>query len=195
MKHSFLLMVVLVCGLAAGCDDKAVHGPEGLEHKNSHVRRNTALWMGESGRGDTVETLSRSLSTDGDISVRAAAAYALGRNGDPAAIAPLREALTDKAALVRWQSVEALARLGAMDAVGDIEALLAKDADGWVRNAAAKALGQFRSEASIGTLIAALDDKDSRVKHSSLWSLGVITGRKDGDNVDAWKAWWDRVHE
>jgi len=222
-RQTLLLILVLSLGFClAGCE-KTIRNPSGLEHSNPHYRRNTAFWFGESGRADTVELMSKTLRTDTDVTVRAAAAKSLGQHGDPAAIGVLREALTDSYYLVRWYVVEALGVLLDAKVIAEIksnsskfadsfylqlqatevsaevskeiEMLLKQDKNGTVRQAAADTLGRLQSKDSLESLVAALQDPDSRVRYASMRSLQRITGLTQGKDPKSWQQWWSTVHE
>lgn len=91
----------------------------------------------------------------------------------------LREGVSNKNADHRTQAVNALETLGAQpDTVPLIEARL-QDTDSFVRQAAAKALGDMQARESFPKLHAALDDKSAAVSFAAaqaLWRMGDESG-------------------
>ena len=85
----------------------------------------------------------------GDPKLQEQAAKVLGQSRSPAAIAPLRDALTAKDATLRAAAALALGSLRTERAVGDLIVLLA-DGNSMVREAAAQALGAIGSAAGCG---------------------------------------------
>ena len=117
---------------------------------------------------------------DGNPSVRASAALALGRISPPTIeiITALRSALTDRDKDVRQVAALALAAIGplAADAVPTLIAAV-KDPAAAVRSGAAFALwriGPFAKEA-VPALIGALQDADTGVREQATTALGGIT--------------------
>jgi hypothetical protein len=113
-----------------------------------------------------------------DVSVRCAAAYAIGEIG-PAALEGTPElitALTDTSAWVRRNAAQALGKIGGTAEV--IPALITalKDDYKWVRMRAAEALGQFGplSIEAVPTLIGALEDVDADVIYNARDALKRI---------------------
>jgi HEAT repeat protein len=105
-------------------------------------------------------------------SVREAAAKALGRIGDAAAVPGLLAALGDADADVRRAAAKALGEIGDAAAVPGLLAAL-RDADWRVRWAAAKALGEIGAPAVPG-LLAALRDESWQVCEAAAEALGEI---------------------
>ena len=93
---------------------------------------------------------------------------------DVASQALLLRALRDKDALLRWQGLEVLARLGRLPAsLEDVAAKLCADSDPRVRAAAARLLGRFRSAAHTNRLIRLVEhDRWPRVAIAAATSLG-----------------------
>lgn len=100
------------------------------------------------------------------------AAVALGKLGDPEAIDPLQEALSDPEPGVRWVAMEALGAIGepAIDAL--ISLLSSPEVD--TRWGAAIALGDIGSTEAIGPLAAALEDEDRYVRTRAALALAAI---------------------
>ena len=105
-------------------------------------------------------------------SVRAAAARALRRIGDAAAVPGLLAALGDANADVR-RAAAALGEIGYAAAVPWLLAAL-DDAEARVREAAAKALGQIGDAAAVPGLLAALGDAEANVREAAAAALGQI---------------------
>jgi HEAT repeat protein len=91
----------------------------------------------------------------------------------------LREGVSNKNSDHRTQSVYALGTLGVQpETVSLIEARL-QDADSFVRQAAAKTLGDMQARESVPKLHAALDDKSAAVSFTAaqaLWRMGDESG-------------------
>lgn len=104
---------------------------------------------------------------------RSAAAIALGKRQDKAALVPLSEALRDDS---KWVRVSAASALGEFQDPDGVEALLGavKDEDAKVRVAAIQALGKINDPAAVETLIEALRDEEAEVRLSVVHVLGVI---------------------
>jgi HEAT repeat protein len=105
-------------------------------------------------------------------SVRAAAARALRRIGDAAAVPGLLAALGDANADVR-RAAAALGEIGYAAAVPGLLAAL-DDAEARVREAAAAALREIGYAAAVPGLLAALGDADWRVRRAAAAALGQI---------------------
>ena len=105
------------------------------------------------------------------MSVRFAAAAALGELGDPRAVELLIEALKDKDLRVRFEAALALGVSEDPRAVEPvIEAL--RDGDLDVRFEAALALGVSEDPRAVGPLIeAALKDEEGLVRAAAAWAL------------------------
>ena len=105
-------------------------------------------------------------------SVREAAAAALGRIGDAAAVPGLLAALRDAEWSVREVAAAALKQIGTPAVPGLLAAL--GDANADVRRAAAWALGQIGNAAAVPGLLAALGDASWYVREAAAWALGRI---------------------
>lgn len=145
---------------------------------------------------------------DGDPTVRAAAAEALGRLGDASAAGDLAAALRDSEPTVQREATFALAELEdpravepliaatrladaevrekAADALGNLEdpraipALerLLSDQNTQVRKSAINALSQFELTAAPEALLAALRDQNAEVRHEAAHTVGHIGDRR-----------------
>jgi HEAT repeat protein len=133
------------------------------------------------------ETLLTDLSA-ADVSVRVAAAEALGRlaaAGGTQSLEGLLLALKDVKKVVRRAAAEALGRFGPAAGAHALEALLTAmtDDDVYVRRAAARALGQLGpagGERSRNALLAAATDDDKYVRAAAttaIGQLGVVSER------------------
>ena len=113
-----------------------------------------------------IEPLVRILkSHDHDLSI--AAAWALGRSGDGAAIGPLREALRSGYPLLEARSARALAALGDSDSVSVFRQRFSNAENDGLRTAYASALGMLRAEEAIPDLLRflrATDDPSARAE-------------------------------
>ena len=119
---------------------------------------------------------------DEDVDVCIDAAAALGRLGDPSAVAPLVESLRkDPDGEVHAAVAEALGRIGGDEAVEALVELLGADSesddwddeDGWdshwdVQRHAVQALGRLRAARAVPVLAARLDDEDGTIDEADL---------------------------
>lgn len=110
-------------------------------------------------------------SARGSWSLRCAA-DALGRIGDPRAVAPLIDLSHHTLVEVRYSSAEALRDMGDVAVEGLLTAL--KDKDWHIRETAARALGRPDNQRAVEPLIAALGDEHPFIRLSAAGSLGRI---------------------
>ncbi len=105
--------------------------------------------------------------------VRADAAEALGRLGNPEAVVPLTSCLEDRFRNVRSNAARALGEIGDPRAV---EALIPclKDRKSDVRADAAWALGRIGDKRAVEPLSSCLSDKDTEVYRNAAVALGEI---------------------
>lgn len=155
--------------------------------------------------------LRRLLATDGDVSVRAAAAEAMGRRGAglEALVGGLLGALDDVSPVVRDAAIRALARRREVQALPFLRERVGGDAVWWVRRAAIYALGVIGSASGdqrcealvIETARAALADPFWRVRHAAVQVLAVsgnrtperreeILAKVEGGSADYLRALW-----
>jgi HEAT repeat protein len=104
------------------------------------------------------------------------AARALGKIGDPRAVAPLMEALRHDSGrtydCIEWYAAEALARIGE-PALGPLLDALT-DENAHVRRWSAAALGEMGEPLAVEPLLAALADPEREVQFRVLIALGQI---------------------
>ena len=139
--------------------------------------------------------------SDTDASVRAAAAFALGRHGAPEDVPAIAPLTRDADRLVRLNAVRALQRLHNPEAiqwlleraqvveVAPRGGLRGFEEDADVRAEAAYALGQYAEERVLQGLIGALRDPRLSVTRSAAASLRTLTGQNFGDDYRAWFQW------
>ncbi len=128
---------------------------------------------------------------DPDASVRAAAAFALGRHGGPEHVPMLVPLGRDDDRLVRLSVVRSLQRLHNPVAIPLLLERIdpEKEEDVDVRAAAAHALGQYAERRVIQGLIAALRDPRLSVTSNAAASLRTLTGEDFGDHYRQWFQW------
>ncbi|MGA3058362.1 MAG: HEAT repeat domain-containing protein [Candidatus Limnocylindrales bacterium] len=124
------------------------------------------------------------LAHEKDAGVRAAAAAALGRVGDPLAVEPLFAVVKDPNSPdpCREAAAEALGRIGA-PAVGPLSAAL-EDSNADTREAAARVLGNIGAPAW-ASLDAALKDPSAGVREAAAKALGAIDGPRAAESLSA----------
>lgn len=105
--------------------------------------------------------------------VKAQIVRALAEQGDSVNVLPLLKLLREPVLLVRMETLEALGRLQATNAIAFIEAFL-QDEDYQLRDAAARALGRIGDKRGVACLRKALEDPVPRVAESAAYALGRI---------------------
>jgi HEAT repeat protein len=107
--------------------------------------------------------------------LRMAAANALGRVGDPSAVAALTDRLDDPDPRVRARAARACGSIGDARATDRLADRLG-DQDGRVRREAADALAAIGTEAALAPLLDAVDDPSERVRYAAVMALGGYEG-------------------
>ncbi len=134
--------------------------------------------------------------------LRRAAGRALGWSGDPAALDPLRQGLTDRRALIRQGAAWGLGALAgrrpdqAPACVAALEEVAARRREpDAVVEAAVTALGRTRHRAAVPPLIARLEPAEGRraVRLAAHRSLCQLAGREPRGvgTAAAWRTWWE----
>ena len=200
-RLSMVMVLLLACGCASdnsflgyvkGLRGKTVkENVRNLTHEDPDVRRQAVVALGERRNPDVLKIVCAVLDGDKDAMVRASAAEALGKIGDPGAIPSLVKALSDEYYPVRWDALKALGELKAESALPDIERLARTDRQSDCRQAAVIALGKIGGKEVIGTLIDALGDKDESVGYFASQNLARLTGKNFGIQPTKWTQWWD----
>jgi HEAT repeat protein len=133
-----------------------------------------------------------------DSDVRFAAAFAVGRIGDPRAIPPLTTALNDENLNVREAAAIALGEIGDPQAIPALITAL-NDKDSNVRRLAVRALGEIGDPQAIPPLITALNDQNQDVRKAAAGALDTLhwSPGRDATGVAYWmgKGDWDRCVE
>ena len=124
------------------------------------------------GRGGEVTVYIRYLR-NGTPFERERAAEALGEIGDPAAVGPLIDALTDPSETIQYLAAKSLGDLNDPRAADPLIAKL-KSADKWVRRAAVTALGLMGVKKAVDPIIPLLGDPKHDVRAFAAWSLGQL---------------------
>jgi HEAT repeat protein len=125
----------------------------------------------EASRGIEDEWMLRLYREDlPNITVRFAAAGALGQIGDERAVEPLLQLLRDERQSVRSAAVSALEKIGDERAVEPLLQLL-RDEKPFERQRAAEALGEIGDERAVEPLLQLLRDKDGFVRNATAWAL------------------------
>jgi HEAT repeat protein len=129
----------------------------------------------------TVDELLAALGS-GDAKVRAAAAAALARAGDPRAVKPLRTAAIDPVPAVRAVALAALVRLSPDKLLPEMVKSLRADDARVVAGAAvvlghAVRMGANAVRSAVPNLVAAFQTDDAAVGRAVAWALGCIGDR------------------
>jgi HEAT repeat protein len=177
---------------------------EGLRDKDVHVRRATAMALGDMGKA-AVKDLSDAIA-DSDAMVRSLSASSLGNIQDESAIPVLAGLLKDGDYGVRWRSMQALANIGGAGAAEPLIRLLSDVQIGYevdeflvrigppavdgliaalqspsmeARADAARVLGQIKDDRALPALQKVADHPASRDGHAAVEALGKILFRKN----------------
>jgi HEAT repeat protein len=123
-----------------------------LQDKLEFVRREVAYALGESGSRDAIAPLTNLLATDKEMSVRTAAAVALGRIKDESAVIALGKAIDERPPKKKAEDYE------------------------FVKRAAVEALGEIRSPAGVQVLVSVLSNEKNPVdtRRAAATALGKI---------------------
>lgn len=165
-----------------------------VRHPQSHQRTLGATLLGRIGGVAVPELLP--LVQDREPDVRRGAALALGAllKQAPAAGPPLQQLATDAVWEVRGDAVRGLGNGGPAEAAV-LRRVLVQDSDAFVRNEAAKALGNHRDRDSAAALIQHLErckrELNHRGEEAAQDALRKIAGAKGPRTVEAWRRWLD----
>ncbi len=129
-----------------------------------------------------VEELCKALLEDSNYKVRVQAAIVLGKLGDVSAVDSLVKALDDTNKTVRGIAAQALGQIGDAAAADPLRALLARDADPFVKGQAGKALAMLRPGGPT------MDVGSTGSKKAKIYlSFGPFTGTSKTISADAAK--------
>lgn len=139
---------------------------------------------------EMTDTIAASLKHVRDERVRAAAAIALTRLGDPRGL-PLTTALTEGEQT--HVAIEALLALGKSspsdEALTALLASLSEDVDRMVARAAIIGLGELGDKRAIGPLVDFLEDGPSHLRYRVVGVLRRLTDAKLGADPALWRVW------
>ena len=163
-----------------------------LQHPNVYVRRAVAQGLAACQSAAANAALTASLKADSDYQVRAAAATALGWQGNTAAVPALIGALGDGKWQVAEAAVKALGRVGA-GAVSPLIALFAGSSErAYLASAALVQMGESVS----APLVSALGSPNRLVRRWSAVTLGKLASlqaapalRKMAQSADREESW------
>ena len=134
---------------------------------------------------------------DPDASVRGASVRAIGRHGDPEHAPLLIEALNDEDVFVRLESTRGLQRVHSTEAIEPLIGLINEDEEKHtdIRSTAADALGQYRDERVVLSLISGLRDSRLAVNNRVAHALMILTGQDFGFDRLAWLDWYNETED
>ncbi len=140
---------------------------------NPTRRAYAAYALGEFLAAPGIQACAKAIQEDGDATVRAAAATALGRlNSDGRGALAL--AMSDGDSAVRLAAVRSASRINSFTDTASA-ARLASDGDARVRRTAAELLGTLRATDSIDALLSlAKSDPDANVRNAAVHTLGRL---------------------
>jgi HEAT repeat protein len=155
-----------------------------LDHPTADVRSAAARALGKLGDTDAVPALLDAI--EGPRPVPAGIVTMALLHVGPSAATPLRDGLApDRPAIVRQVSAELLGRLGAIEALNELIAILGEDDDLEARVSAAGALGRIGHPRAAASLIAALDpEQPLAVREAAASALGALGGDDGLDALD-----------
>lgn len=167
-------------GVSPAGTDVTARAVAGLEDPDGTVRSAAATTVWGLAPPTAVGALVRSLTEDGEASVRAPAVSALGAIGDLRALPAVRAALADLDLGVRSAALHAFVGFGpeCAPALPDVVRILRSDPEPGLRATAALALGQWQQGAApaVPALLRALADPEPGVRSataSALFSLAL----------------------
>ena len=146
------------------------------------------------GEGVYLELYLEGMSDD-DSGVRSASVRALGRHGDPEHVDLIVTALADENDHVRLEAARALQRIHSFDAIAPLLIAIGEENEPNVdvRAACADALGQYRENSVVQTLVSALRDSRLVVNNRVKRSLLILTGQNFGLDRRAWVNWYNET--
>jgi HEAT repeat protein len=148
---------------------------EGLKSDDALTRENISIVLGEIRDRRAVQPLLEALQDEEQFLMTSAAS--LIQIGDPAAVEPLIELLSNKNEQIRLYASYALGGLRDRRAITPLVQAL-KDSSSSIRGIAAHALGQIGSREAAAPLRAALDDASDNVRVTAVYALGKLGDRE-----------------
>lgn len=133
------------------------------------------------------EQLAREIQHEQDPLVRLYIVRALAKIPDARAAAVLHAGLEDPSDAVRIACCEAWGQRGGPEAIEELSTVLQAESNIDVRMAAAKALGETRSEQAVKPLAEVLADNDPAIQRRAIESLKSVSGKDYGYDVQAWR--------
>ena len=156
-------------------EDPVRRGYSFLESENAEMRREGVNILSRVGRVDPeARAAIRGLLDDPSSRVREQAAQKLRDLKDKESAPEMMALLADPDSRTRRRAIQALGAMEARDAARQIGQNLISDADDRVRAAAAEVLGRLKSPEVEEFLIAALKDRNERVRGEAVAALGEI---------------------
>jgi hypothetical protein len=156
-------------------EDPVRRGFSYLSSENAEMRREGINILERVARFDPeARAAIRHLLHDPSPRVREQAAQILRNLGDKESAPEMKALLADQDARTRRRAIQALGAAEARDAARDIGRSLVSDADDQVREAAAGALRQLKSQEAEDFLIEALKDRNIAVRAEAIAGLGEI---------------------
>jgi len=131
--------------------------------------------------------MARQMPNENDFNVRMAIIKIMGQMDAPSAKAILFAGMKDPEPEIRAACCESWGKHPSPETTRMLAETLSGDTELDVRMAAAKALSTAHDKDAVAALGRALDDPDPGMQYCVFESLRKVTGKRVGDDVDAWK--------
>jgi sugar phosphate isomerase/epimerase len=195
---------LLVLGLA-GCDEKmpmwtglgtppthipGIESPDERKTALQDLAKNASTTPDPAQREAICRELAQQIRKEPDSIIRGEILRTLAAYGGQTAAVVLRAAVKDTDADVRKLVCDLWGRRGDAEAARVLADILAHDSDKDVRMAAARGLGKshvLHDPIAERALATALDDGDPAMQYCAMVSLGTVTGKDLGNDVDKWR--------
>ncbi|MBI1336821.1 MAG: MFS transporter [Phycisphaera sp.] len=157
-----------------------------LNDPSFNVRYEAVVSIARMRQDDRLTTAMVSVLREGDVDLRVAAAWALGRMGDAQALPALREALASPYSILRARSARALGMLGDRGCVNELVGLFNAETDPGVRVAYAAALAALDHTPLCAPMLNFLaSEQDTNIRRELSLAIATLMGK----NAQALRLW------
>lgn len=144
-----------------------------LRDKYAKIRENAARGLGVVENPEAVPALINALKDDAK-EVRSASLRALSEIGSKHAIDALISCLSDPRSDIRSQSAHFLGATRAFRSAPKLKEALRTERDLSAKEYMLEAIGRLRDESALPLLASFLNDKESSIRWSATWAIGMI---------------------